>query len=73
MNKAQNKNSRSTFTTTEFEWAHGRRPRGRGSWAFRPYDDRDFDSFVFSPSMTYSEAKKWVVREHGHGDWVVGS
>lgn len=30
--------SRATFTTTDYEFAHGRRPRGVASWAFIPAD-----------------------------------
>lgn len=50
-----------TFDTFEFELSHGRSPRGRGSWAFAPFHLRkSLDATVFSPSMTYTEAKRWA-------------
>jgi hypothetical protein len=45
------------FKTTEFVMAHSRQPKGRGGWAFE-FNGRPP---VFSPSMTYGEAKKWVM------------
>lgn len=47
------------FNTAEFCTAHGKEPRGRGSWAFA-FEGREP---VFSPSMTYAEAKRWI-KEH---------
>jgi hypothetical protein len=54
-----------TFSTLVYEREHGRRPRGRGSWAFCPYakhNSHDYlDHTVFSPgSMTLTEAKRWA-------------
>lgn len=50
------------FDTTPYRASHLREPRGRGSWAFEfeGYRDRDI---LWSPSMTYTEAKKWAVEE----------
>jgi hypothetical protein len=52
------------FNTSPFERSHGRSPRGRGSWAFCSnwvLNREDYlDHTVFSPSMTYGEAKKWA-------------
>jgi hypothetical protein len=46
------------FNTTPFVWSHGRAPKGRGSWAFRV---RDLSAEpVFSPSMSFTEAKAWI-------------
>ena len=50
-----------TFETLPFELSHGRSPRGRGSWAFAPFGLRkDITAAVFSPNMTFTEAKKWA-------------
>lgn len=46
------------FDTRQFVLSHGREPRGRGSWAFD--SDRRGNDPVFSPSMTYQDAKKWA-------------
>lgn len=62
------------FQTHVFQWAHGRAPRGRGSWAFYPVGgDPDRDVFFVPWSMTYTDAKKWVRRNMPTGDYVVGS
>jgi hypothetical protein len=51
------------FNTSEFQRSHGRAPRGRGRWAFsmlrRP--DPLADEIHFSPTMTITEARKWIV------------
>jgi hypothetical protein len=50
-----------TFETLPYEMSHGRSPRGRGSWAFAPFHLRnDSAAAVFSPSMTFTEAKRWA-------------
>lgn len=54
-----------TFSTLVYEREHGRKPRGRGSWAFCPWffhRKADYlDHTVFSPGgMTLTEAKKWA-------------
>lgn len=50
------------FLTDEYEFSHGCAPRGRGSWAFA--EDRNAHAcsqqILWSPSMTYPEAKKWA-------------
>ena len=49
------------FDTREFEFSHGRKPRGEGVWAFMPMDHAtEDDEFMFSPTMTFSEAKRWA-------------
>lgn len=45
------------FNDTQYQFSHGRTPRGRGSWAF---EIRGLDGIHFSPSMTYGEAKRWM-------------
>lgn len=44
------------FNTTQYEFSHGKQPRGRGSWAFEFEDSPDA---WFAPgSLTIGEAKK---------------
>lgn len=53
--------SRPFFDTTEYQRSHGKAPRGTGSWAFKVDQDH---FYVFSPSMTFTEAKRWVARQN---------
>lgn len=50
--------------TLHYECQTGRSPRGRGSWAFCPFHKRNANDYldftVFSPSMTFTEAKRWL-------------
>lgn len=50
------------FATTDYEFAHGRSPKGRGSWAFSPVRNPDLASktevFWTPGSTTYAEARK---------------
>ena len=61
------------FSTTQYVFTHGREPRGRGGWAFRPWGGRDEWQFFHG---TYTEAKRqaaaWA-RERGVGRMEVGS
>jgi hypothetical protein len=62
-----------TVSTTEYEFSHGRKPRGFGTWAFRPDTKQardqvnagDFGLVVWR-SGTYGEAKASL----GGGSWV---
>ena len=49
------------FYTDEYEFAHGRAPRGRGGWAFVPADKASLPNYLdyvfWAPSGTYREAK----------------
>jgi hypothetical protein len=53
-----------TIETLPYELSHGRSPRGRGSWAFCPFHLRNANDYlahtVFSPQMTFAEAKRWA-------------
>lgn len=53
-----------SFETLPYEIEHGCSPRGRGSWAFCPFHKRNasdyLDFTLFSPSMTFTEAKRWA-------------
>lgn len=54
------------FDTAPYRNSHLSGPRGRGSWAFglsRDADACDREQVLWSPSMTYSEAKKWAREE----------
>lgn len=52
--------------TTRYERAHGKKPRGMGSWAFCPRDKYDAGDYLkhtywASANMTYSAAKREAV------------
>lgn len=61
------------FHTTDYVMAHGREPRGRGSWAFfmdRKMDVTDRERSFWTPGgTTYAQAKKlavkWVQSKYG--------
>lgn len=70
------------FYTDAFEWAHGKRPSGRGSWAFSFYRNGSLyrspegETTFFAPPGLYSEAKRWArakAREIGATDIAVQS
>jgi len=64
--------NRVEFTTTEYEWAHGKKPRGFGYWAF--FFDREEEPLVSCAS--YSQAKKMALAyavTKGHSVVRVGS
>lgn len=58
------------FNTTDYVFSHGHTPRGRGSWAFFPTSACRIEDAIWSPSMTYTEAKRWVKQ---HPNVVSGS
>lgn len=49
--------------TTDYQFAHGRMPRGRGGWAFFMGSRHDMDTIFWTPSMTYAEAKALAIQE----------
>jgi hypothetical protein len=53
--------TRQTFDTTEFQFAHGKQPRGTGMWAF--FVDGKPEP-VFTPCMAFAEAKRWVAQQN---------
>lgn len=66
-NTAARKNERTNmnkvnFSTYSYRLAHGKEPRGRGSWGFCPtanYGDGDYlDHVVWSKPCSFAEAKK---------------
>ncbi|MBR9837042.1 MAG: hypothetical protein GYB50_04010 [Rhodobacteraceae bacterium] len=52
------------FDTSAYVSSHGRQPKGRGSWAFATDPDADSSEAIFSPSMTYTDAKVWARAAH---------
>lgn len=59
------------ISTSKYEWTHGRKPRGRGSWAFIIVDTSSETEVatIFSPgSMTYTAAKAWA-KKAIKNDW----
>lgn len=59
--------ARTEFNTAPYVRSHGAEPRGRGSWAFATEPDAEGDEVRFSPSLTYSEAKRWARGEFEKG------
>jgi hypothetical protein len=61
------------FSTTEYEFSHGRKPRGEGCWVFFAKGNRA--KWLSTSNQTYGEAKKraraWAV-EQGVSVVVVG-
>lgn len=49
------------FNTREYEFSHGRKPRGRGAWAFAFRRDPDMSEIIWV-NGAYAEAKK-IARE----------
>ncbi len=52
-----------TIETSQYQFAHGKTPRGTGRWAFdlRRHGQQ---STVFAPGMmSLGEAKRWVLQE----------
>lgn len=67
--------TRIEFVTTVFQSAHGKMPRGRGSWAFHPDANVDSsDSSIIWYSGMYTDAKAFarqVAYERGWDTLVV--
>jgi hypothetical protein len=56
------------FKTHEYEFAHGKKPRGRGMWAFVPAnyvwgDDMPEDAIAWA-NGTYTDAKREVAKRY---------
>lgn len=58
-----------TVSTTAYQFSHGKKPSGRGYWAFVFKDIWNQETVEFMPghlrsagSTTYGEAKKWAIR-----------
>jgi hypothetical protein len=65
------------FNTTEYEFAHGRKPRGSGTWAFTPHfgwgscPTAPLEGIVWVTD-TYANAKRECARQHPDiTRWVV--
>ena len=56
--------------SSEFEFSHGRSPRGFGTWAFqfsnegasRSFPPKSATSPVFTPAMNFGEARRMAVQ-----------
>lgn len=48
-----------SFSTLVYEREHGRKPRGRGSWAFCPWAKHNSHDYL---DHTLTEAKAWARR-----------
>lgn len=62
-------------STYRYVFAHGQSPRGRGSWAFRPWGSPSYQDWQWFQG-TYTEARRQAVawaRENGVGRLEVGS
>lgn len=61
--------------TSIYQRNHGGKPRGRGSWAFCPsnrYNEFKYlDYTLFSPYLSYVEAKAWLSEQGVSGVWLV--
>jgi hypothetical protein len=50
------------FNTRQFQFSHGRQPKGFGSWAFEVEGSKW--GILFTPhSMSFADAKKWIKGE----------
>lgn len=60
-------------STSEFEFAHGRKPRGRGGWGFFFGDDRAAEvEWAPGGGILYADAKRWAIEEaKRRGHWLV--
>jgi len=61
-------------STTEFEFSHGRKPRGRGHWAFY-FGFRGIVGGTVEPAfapgeMTFTQAKRWAISEAKKSGWT---
>ena len=45
------------FDTSKYERSHGKKPRGRGLWAFAPHDNPERATMI---TGTYADAKRTV-------------
>lgn len=52
---------RVNVSTTKFEFAHGRKPRGTGLWMFLLLDDQGRTVVTVSHTGTFTEARKVAV------------
>jgi hypothetical protein len=56
---------RITVETSEYEFSHGKRPCGQGTWAFT-FDRRSYvsiDEVWWTPFVTWSDARRRAVTE----------
>lgn len=55
--------------TEQFQFVHGRKPKGTGCWAFVFSNEKE-EWCAFAPSsMSYTEASKWIKEETKRNGW----
>jgi len=57
------KKARILFTTSQYEFAHGKKPRGFGNWAFGFPAISTTEVFFVNPACTLTEAKSHAAAE----------
>ena len=64
-----------TVSTTAYQWAHGKKPSGRGYWAFEFENVEGKKSVEFTPGHTMSCGSFWVAGATTYGEgkkWAIG-
>ena len=57
-----------TLETKQYEWSHGKKPKGHGYWMYRlPFAGADVKDQMFSFNGTLTDLKKVIGPRHG---WV---
>jgi hypothetical protein len=65
------------FTDAPYRRSHGRSAQGRGSWGFQETasdtaSERDLrGEIIWTPTMTFTEAKRWMRRNHPGTLWAL--
>ena len=49
--------------TTEYQFSHGRKPRGTGRWCFDLFRDHEMTTICTPQPMTYTEARRFAAIE----------
>lgn len=59
------------FNTSQYQFSHGRAPRGRGGWAFAPTANPRSEDIYWAPgSLTYGEAKRHARAHFAGKTWA---
>jgi hypothetical protein len=49
------------ISTSNYEFAHGRKPSGKGYWAFTFWKDGKHNTEFAPGDLTYGAAKRWAI------------
>jgi hypothetical protein len=49
------------ISTSNYEFTHGRKPKGTGFWAFNFWKDGKHTTLFAPGEQTYASAKKWAI------------